>query len=126
MRNIGIICIVTGVYNRFWDGFYESVNKNFCVESHKNFYLFTDNAELVQNNLPENVFPTLIKDRGWVLNVMLRSEMFLSIENELRKNDFVFNLNSNYRAVAPIHDTESRIATYVNDNQLLTSSKVCH
>lgn len=106
MANIGIICIVTGVYNRFWDGFYESVNANFCTESHKNFYLFTDSTELAQGNLPDNVNATLIPDKGWVLNVMLRSEIFLSIEDELLKNDFVFNLNSNYRAVKPIHDDE--------------------
>lgn len=106
MANIGVICIVTGVYNCFWDGFYESLNANFCTKSHKNFYLFTDSVELMQSNLPDNVSARLISDRGWVLNVMLRSEMFLSIEDELLKNDFVFNLNSNYRVVAPIHDEE--------------------
>lgn len=106
MKNIAIICISTGIYNRFWEGFYESINSNFCVESHKNFYFFTDDATLAQSDLPVNVFPHLIQDKGWVLNVMLRSEMFLSIEEQLRQNDFVFNLNSNYRAVAPIHDVE--------------------
>lgn len=106
MKNIAIICISTGVYNCFWDGFYKSINSNFCIESQKNFYFFTDDVNLAQSDMPANIFPQLIQDQGWVLNVMLRSEMFLSIEDKLRQNDFVFNLNSNYRAVAPIHDTE--------------------
>ena len=106
MITIGIIYISTGLYNRFWEGFYESVNSNFCVDANKNFYLFTDDKDMVARKLPDNVFPQLIEDRGWVLNVMRRSEFFLSIEEKLKENDFVFNLNSNYRAIAPIYSGE--------------------
>lgn len=106
MKKIGIIIICTGVYNIFWDGFYESVNDNFCVESIKNFYLFTDSVDLMASKHPTNVHVQMIEDQGWVLNVMRRSELFLSIADQLTKNDFVFNLNSNYLAISPIRELE--------------------
>lgn len=106
MSNIGVIFMATGVYNTFWQGFYESINANFCVESKKNFYVFTDDEALLNSCLPGNVFVNRIQDQGWVMNVMRRSEFFLSIEDKLKNNDFIFNVNSNYRAINVIHDDE--------------------
>lgn len=114
MMKIGIIYLSTGIYNTFWDGFYQSVNKFFCTSSTKNFYLFTDDPILASKQHPDNVHSYLIEDQGWVANILRRSELFLSIKEQLMENDFLFNLNSNYRAIAPIEEYEV-IPTESND-----------
>lgn len=106
MNTIGIICISTGIYNAFWKDFYQSVDTFFCSSSQKNFYLFTDDKTLIDGKHPNNVHMYPMEDRGWVLNIIRRSELFLSIKDQLRKNDFIFNLNLNYRAVTPIDGHE--------------------
>lgn len=106
MNKIGILFIGIGIYNKFWNDFYDTVNRNFCISSVKFFYVFTDDVTLYENKLHENVSIHPVKDRGWILNVMRKSDFFLEIEEILKCNDFIFHLNGNYKVLSPIFDSE--------------------
>ena len=114
MLTIGIIFISTGAYNCFWDDFHESIQKYFCPESKKNYHVFTDDLSLTDKKLSKNVFVHYIEDKGWMANILQRSELFISIQEELLQNDYIFNLNSNYRPTNLIKEIEI-IPTSNND-----------
>lgn len=114
MLNIGILFISTGIYNQFWNGFYESVQKYFCPNSKKKYYVFTDNLSFKNSEYPDDVSVHYIEDKGWVANVLRRSDLFVSIRDELLHNDYIFNLNSNFRPITFIQESEV-IATSEND-----------
>lgn len=98
---IGIIYFVTGDFCCLWEEFYLSCERFFCIDSEKNYYLFTDNEELLVIRLP-NVWSHRITDQGWLVNVSRKNEFIVSIQRELEENDYIFYLNGNYRPVQPI------------------------
>ena len=114
MLNIGILFISTGIYNQFWNGFYESVQKYFCPNSKKKYYVFTDDLSFKNSEYPDDVSVHYIEDKGWVANVLRRSDLFVSIRDELLHNDYIFNLNSNFRPITFIQESEV-IAASEND-----------
>lgn len=102
---IGIVYFVTGDYCSFWEEFYLSCERFFCMDSKKNYYLFTDNEDLLDTRLP-HVRSHRITDQGWLVNVSRKNEFIVSIQKELEENDYIFYLNGNYRPVRPIYTNE--------------------
>lgn len=94
ITKIAILSINIGDYSVFWDGFYESAEKNLFPEAEKSYFVFTDNEELL--NLKKNNISFIKKnDLGWPFNTMKRFNMFSSIVDELREFDYVFFANAN-------------------------------
>lgn len=96
---IAILYICTGRYNRFWQGFYESSEKFFLTEAHKEYFVFTDDADLCSD---EKVHIIEKKCEGFPLDSMLRFEMFMRIEKQLAAFDYIYFFNSNAEFRLPV------------------------
>lgn len=96
---IAILYICTGKYNQFFEDFYNSSEKYFLPNTHKHYYVFTDDMSLTK---ADNV--TLIEKEceGFPKDSIMRFKMFLSIKEELLKNDYVYFFNSNMLFVEEI------------------------
>ena len=96
---IAILYIATGCYIIFWPEFYQSAEKNFLPEYEKHYYVFTDDD---LKNKPENVTRIYRKWHGFPDDTQDRYEMFLSIEKELKKYDYIYYLNANAKVVGEV------------------------
>ncbi|MEG9320813.1 hypothetical protein [Fusobacterium varium] len=102
---IGILYIGIGRYSIFFKGFYESCEKYFLPKSEKTYYIFSD-KELKEWEGRGNIRLIKEKDYGWPGNTLYRFHMFKKIEEELKKNDYIFFFNSNYNFIDFIYENE--------------------
>lgn len=91
---IGILYICTGKYHIFWKDFFISAEKNFFPTEEKTYYVFTD-AEEIYAEENHNVKKIYQKNLGWPYNTLMRFHVFLQIETELNKCDYLFFVNAN-------------------------------
>ena len=91
---IGILYICTGTYKQFWKKFYETCEKYFLKDFKKKYFVFTD-SDNIEYGGQKNVKIIRIKHEHWPNITLLRFRLFLTEENELRKQDYVFFCNSN-------------------------------
>ena len=91
---IAILNISIGEYICFWKKFYLSAEKNFLIDCDKEYFVFTDSAFLYQET-DKKVHKIYCEDMGWPYNTMKRFHLFLSIEKELMKFDYVIFVNAN-------------------------------
>lgn len=97
---IAVLYICTGKYNQFFEGFYKSAEEFFLNGlAEKEYYVFTDNMNLSD---AYNVHLYERKCQGFPMDSLFRFDMFLSIENEIKKCDYAFFFNSNMLFVAPV------------------------
>jgi hypothetical protein len=99
--NIGILYIGIGRYAVFWHDFFASAEKLFCTEYKKNYFVFTDDSNLLNSQI-SNVQFIEQKDLGWPGNVLCRYQFFKNIENMLQKMDLLLFFNGNYLFVERI------------------------
>jgi hypothetical protein len=99
-KKIGILYICTGKYALFWEGFYQSAEIFLFPEHEKHYFVFTD----VPINTYENPFVQVIEQQrlGWPFDTLYRFHIFLKIENELQKMNYLFFFNSNLVFKQPI------------------------
>jgi len=89
----GILYICTGNYVIFWDDFYLSCEKNFFPEDERDYFVFTDgNINTYDNPKVKVIYQ---KKLGWPFDTLKRFEMFLSVEDDLKKMDYLFFFNAN-------------------------------
>jgi len=105
MKNIGILYICTGPYVLFWEDFYNSFEKYFLPTMEKKYYVFTDAHEIYMED-NANVFRCHIEAQPWPLITLLRFSTFLSIEDEIRKCDYLMFSNANIVCNMPISEKE--------------------
>lgn len=98
---IGIVYLVTGAYCKFWNIFYTSMEKFFCIDADRGYEVFTDSSELLALEY-YNVNFHRISDRGWVENVLSKSQCFCDIKDDLFQYDYLFYLNGNYKVFSEI------------------------
>ncbi len=90
---IGILYICTGNYTVFWDGFYHSSEKNLLSEHEKYYFVFTDGQiETFGNQRVKVIYQQKL---GWPLDTLFRFKIFLQVEEELKKMDYLFFFNAN-------------------------------
>lgn len=100
MEKIAILYICTGKYNQFFAGFYDSCERFFLRGiASLNYFVFTDDLNL---SSAKNV--CLIKKdcQGFPLDSLFRFDMFLEIEAELKKFDYIFFFNANMLFLEPV------------------------
>ena len=100
MIKVAILYICTGKYNQFFAGFYDSCERFFLSGiASLDYFVFTDDLNLT---LAKNV--RLIKKdcQGFPLDSLFRFDMFLEIEAELRKFDYIFFFNANMLFLKPV------------------------
>jgi hypothetical protein len=104
---IGILYICTGNYTVFWKDFYESMEKYFATDAEKHYFVFTD-ADHIEHGVDaagnKNPYIHRIyqKNLGWPGNTLKRFHMFLGIEEELAKLDYLFFCNANLQVLQTI------------------------
>ncbi len=92
MAKIGILYICTGKYSIFWKDFYKSSEEKFLIDHEKHYFVFTDDQSIQET---EHIHVTPSSPRGFPMDSLLRFEMFLSIENQLKEMDYLYFLNAN-------------------------------
>lgn len=98
---IAVLYIATGRYIIFWDGFYQSAEKNFLPNYKKHYFIFTD-AET--QKFGKNVTRIYRKQHAWPYDTLDRFDLFASIENQLKKYDYIYFLNANAEVVSMVGD----------------------
>lgn len=96
---IAILYICTGIYNQFWEGFYNSSEQLFLNGVEKHYFVFTDDMKLSD---AENVHLNYKKFEGFPKDSLFRFEMFIRVKEQLKKFDYVFFFNANMLFVAPV------------------------
>ena len=94
MKSIGVLYICTGPYALFWDDFYNSFEEKFLANTEKRYFVFTD-SENIHSSIEKNIRVIKIDNQPWPLITLLRFRTFLSIEEELRKCDYLMFSNAN-------------------------------
>lgn len=97
---VAILYICTGKYNFFFKDFYESCEKYFLKDiAEVKYFVFTDDMNLTD---AENVKIIKKECKGFPMDSLLRFDMFLSLENELKDFDYTFFFNANMKFTTPI------------------------
>lgn len=91
---VGILYICTGKYSIFWNTFYDSAEKFFLNNKNvdKHYFVFSDDTSIKKK---ENIHLIYKVSEGFPLDTLMRFDMFLTIEEELKEMDYVFFFNSN-------------------------------
>lgn len=95
---LAILYICTGQYTVFWKDFYLSYEKYFMPDCKKVYYVFTD-SDTIPFEKRDNVVKIYQKKLGWPFDTLMRFHIFLTIEEDLIKYDFIFFMNANCECV---------------------------
>jgi hypothetical protein len=97
---VAVLYICTGIYNQFFEGFYNSAKKYFLSnQAEIKYFVFTDDMNLIHSDDVEIIQHEC---QGFPMDSLMRFDMFLSIENKLRQYDYAFFFNANMQFVAPV------------------------
>lgn len=105
--SVAILYIATGRYTIFWKYFYESAEKFLLPNCNKHYILFTDNLELLNQQVHyPNV--TMIKQEAleWPYSTLLRFKFFLEARNVIEKHEFAFYFNANTEFLSYVTEEE--------------------
>lgn len=102
---VAILYICTGEYTVFWREFYTTFEKNFLPNCSKEYFVFTDNEELINEN-QKNVRMTKHKYMGWPYDTLMRFDVFLKVEDEISQFDYTFFFNANMVCVNTVREDE--------------------
>jgi len=97
MKNVAILYIALGRYICFWKEFFESCETN-LLNCKKHYFIWTDNTDFEYSN-SKNVTIIPAKKMGWPYDTVLRFEMFLGIEQTLKKYDYIYFFNANMKFI---------------------------
>ncbi len=104
MMRIGILYICTGKYSMFWKDFFLKAEKKFLPGMHKEYFVFTDAKRLYSDKIPR-IHKKYQEKLGWPFDTLKRFEMFLKVESELEKFDYLFFFNANMRVVETVDES---------------------
>lgn len=96
MKKYAIIYICTGGYSVFWKDFFSSAEQFFLVDAIKDYYVFTDDNELMMIN-SDHVYTYYCKKMGWPYDTLLRWDRICGIQDLLVKYDYVVFCNANMK-----------------------------
>lgn len=116
-EKLGILYICTGPYIYFWKLFYDTFNQYFMPDVEKEYYVFTD-IDSIYNEHTTNVHKFFLENKPWPLVTLLRFHTFLSIEDELKKNDYLMFCNANLACNRMV--SKSEIMPRKNENYFFT------
>lgn len=94
-KTVAILYICTGKYVAFWEEFYKSFEEKFLENYQKEYYVFTDSAEIYgekENSFIHRIFQ---ENLGWPGNTLFRFQMFQSVIPQLRQAEYIFFMNAN-------------------------------
>ncbi len=100
MKKVAVLYIALGRYVSFWKGFYESCEK-YLGSCEKEYFIWTDNNVFDYSDA-KNVHVIHAQKKGWPYDTLLRFEMFLQREKELKEFDYIYFFNANMEFVNPV------------------------
>lgn len=95
MMKVAILYICIGEYVKFWKDFYCSFEQNFLEEYLKEYFVFTDHVSIFDEESNKRIHRIYQPNLGWPGNTLFRFDMFLKIEEELERFDYIFFMNAN-------------------------------
>jgi hypothetical protein len=95
MERIAIVYICTGKYNLFWEDFFKTFEEKFLENTEKHYFVFTEQEHIYGEDLCDRVHRKYLEAKPWPLITLLRFHTFCSVEDELRKFDYIYFFNSN-------------------------------
>jgi hypothetical protein len=113
---IALLYICTGNYRVFWDEFYTSCEQYFITDAAKEYFVFTDAAELPHSEAP-NVHVFHQDKLGWPYDTLMRFQIFSRVKDQLAAFDYIFFFNANAKFITPI--TAGEFLPGANDNGLV-------
>ena len=105
MGSIAILYICTGMYKKFWPGFFESFEENFLPDTRKEYYVFTDAKKLPYQSC-DRVHLYKRKPQGWPFDTLFRFEMFWETRKDWEHCDYAVFINSNFRCITKVLEEE--------------------
>ena len=96
---VAILYICTGIYNRFWPGFFESAERFLLPEDEKHYFVFTDDMKLANH---PRVHLQYKQCEGFPKDSLFRFDMFLRVKEQLREFDYIYFLNANAQFLQPV------------------------
>ena len=96
---VAILYICTGIYNRFWPGFFESAERFLLPEDEKHYFVFTDDMKLANH---PRVHLQYKQCEGFPKDSLFRFDMFLRVKEQLKGFDYIFFLNANAQFLQPV------------------------
>ncbi|HND46159.1 MAG TPA: family 6 glucosyltransferase [Chitinophagales bacterium] len=114
MDKIGILYICTGNYDIFFDTFYQSAEQYLLPDCEKHYFVFTESEKISNTTFIHKIYQERL---GWPNDTLMRFHLFLNIETELKKMDFLFFFNANYTFTKSI--TKNELLPKLEDNDLV-------
>ncbi len=101
MKKYAIIYICTGGYSVFWKGFYDSSEKFFLIGARKEYFVFTDDKELIQKK-DDRIHLFYCGKMGWPYDTLLRWNRICEIQDLLEEYDYIVFCNANMEFLSEI------------------------
>lgn len=98
---IAVVYICTGKYEKFWDRFYSSCEKNFYPNIKKDYFVFTESQRIIRYE-SENVNVYYQVKSGWPYDTLLRFQWFMCIQDVLKEYDYCYYFNANSELIGTV------------------------
>lgn len=100
-KKVAILYIATGRYIKFWEGFYQAMEKYFLPNHDKTYFLFTDHEF---QEVEKNVVKVKQEQLPWPYITLKRFHFFDGIKKQLKEFDYIYFLNGTMMPVAEIDE----------------------
>lgn len=101
-KNVGLLIIATNKYDVFVEPLIKSAREHFLNDQKVTYYLFTDSKKL--NNLGDDVVVTPHEHQKWPLPTLYRYKTFVTHQDILKKEDYLFYCDSDMLFVGAVGD----------------------
>ena len=102
MTKVAALYICTGKYARLWPGFLESAEKYLLKNSEVHYFVFTDVTQLEGEDSNPRIHRIYQEPMPWPYTTLLRFEIFLKIEEQLKGFDYIYFFNANCEFKQPV------------------------
>ena len=102
MKKVAIFYICTGKYNVLWKEFYESSEKFFLPEYHKEYFVFTDADSLEHEEQNKAIHRIKQEKLPWPYPTLYRFKMFNTQYERVKDFDYAFFFNANAKFIKTI------------------------
>ncbi|MEG1717929.1 MAG: family 6 glucosyltransferase [Bacteroidales bacterium] len=92
---VGILYFGVGRYSIFWKKFYKSAEQFLLNDCEKEYYVFTDSENILQEAHNKNVYVYAQESLGWPNMSLMRFEIFFRAYDRLQNVDYIVFFNAN-------------------------------
>tara|TARA_Y100001968_G_scaffold314665_1_gene340323 strand:- start:248 stop:1069 length:822 start_codon:yes stop_codon:yes gene_type:complete len=104
-NSLAILYIALGKYSIFWNNFFTSCENNFCKELDKEYFIFSDNPDGL-DNLDARIKFYQQDNLGWPCSTLMRYHMFSRAKDLLKEYKYICYFNANTLFIKTINADE--------------------